>query len=359
MLATLDATPLLGARTGVGRYVASLVEALAALPGAPQLHVAAFSWRGERRPVRGARWRGHRAPARLLQFLWAHWDLPPAELVTGATDVFHGTNFVLPPLRRAGGVVTVHDLTFLRHADTVAPAVTRYRTLVPRSVARAAIVVTPSATVAEEVRAEYHIEAARVLTTPLGVDSRWLDAEPPSAEWRARRRLPAHYFLAVGTLEPRKNLPVLLAAHRALRKEDHVPPLVLAGPSGLGTAPDVDADVLAVGYVSDDDLVPLVAGATALVFPSRYEGFGLPVLEALACGVPAVVSDLPVLREVAGHHAAYVPVGDVDALASAMAAVVSDDSGIQGRAARRRHASAFTWQRCAEQTLAAYTQAVA
>ncbi|MFN2625234.1 MAG: glycosyltransferase, partial [Mycobacteriales bacterium] len=159
-------------------------------------------------------------------------------------------------------------------------------------------------------------------------------------------------------LEPRKNLPVLLAAHRRLRETvPDTPPLVLVGPPGWGPALQLDAArdaVVLTGYLDDPELARLTGAAACLVLPSRYEGFGIPPLEALACGIPVVVSDLPVLREVLGAHAHYVPVGDVDALADALAVTISRGTDATAAAARREHARQFTWERCAEATMRAY-----
>lgn len=349
----LDATPLLGARTGIGRYTAALLSALAAdSPRDEELVATAFTLRGRRGLVvpPGVVVRARGLPARALQAAWARTELPPVELLTGGLDVFHATNFVLPPLRRARGVVTVHDLAFLRMTETVSTASARYRTLVPRSLRRASVVLTPSEAVADQVR-EAYAPTAPVLAVPHGVDAAWGRAQPPDAALRSRLGLPASYVLFVGTLEPRKDLATLLAAHRLL---PDAPPLVLVGPPGWGERVDVTG-CLTPGYLDDDDLRPVVAGAAALVLPSRDEGFGLPVLEALAAGTPVVASDLPVLREVGGAHAAYAAAGDAEAFAEALRAVL-DRPGEPGP--RQAHAAAFTWARTAALHREAYALAL-
>lgn len=348
----IDATPLLGARTGIGRYTASLLTALA---GGPDDVVAtAFTLRGRLPPQPGVEVRSRPVPARVLQAAWARASWPPVELLTGRLDVFHATNFVLPPLRRAGGVVTVHDLAFLRLTHTVSAASARYRDLVPRSLRRAAVVLTPSRAVADQVREAYAavLGGTPVVAVPHGVDPAWARVAPADDALRARLRLPREYVVFVGTLEPRKDVATLLAAHRLVAG---APPLVLVGPPGWGAQVDVGGCVV-TGYLGDDDLRPLVAGAAALVLPSRDEGFGLPVLEALAAGVPVVASDLPVLREVGGAHASYAAVGDAEAFAAALQQVLADPGDGQ---ARRAHAAAYTWQRSAEAHRHAYTRASA
>lgn len=356
----LDATPLLGHRTGVGHYVAHLVDALASMSDGPDLTLTAFTARGAAalRAPPGHRVVHRRLPARALHEAWARFEVPPVELIAGRSDVFHATNFVLPPLHRAAGVVTIHDLAFLRLTGTVTAASRRYRELVPRSLRRARVVVCPAEATAADVADEYGLARDKVMITPLGVDDAWLRAIPLDPSARAGLGAPERYLLFVGSAEPRKRLPDLVAAHRsAAAASDAVAPLVLAGPSGWG--PSVDAPgALRTGYLEPAVLRSLVAGATALVLPSQYEGFGLPLLEAMACGTPVVATDIPVHREVTGGLGRLVPVGDVEALAAALVSVSEDPLDAAANRRRRDWAAAWTWTRCAALTLAAYRRAL-
>jgi glycosyltransferase involved in cell wall biosynthesis len=371
MRVALDGTPLLGTRTGIGRYVKGLVSALGALAGGPEVTLTAFTLRGdtERLRIAGVHARHRPFPARALQALWSRTSVPPVEWFSGDCDVFHATNFVLPPTRRAAGVLSIHDLSFLHHATTVTPTVLRYQTLVPRGIARAAAVLALTHTAADEIADAYGIERERVRVARPGVDGAWATARPPDAALRAALGLPERYLLFVGSVEPRKNLPVLLEALRAVRTEpgSDVPPLVLAGPAGWGPPLDTaglpDTAVVRPGYLSDDALRSVVAGATALIYPTRHEGFGLPPLEALACGTAVISSDLPVLREVTADQATYVPVDDVAALAEAIAnAIAAPASGPVAdavRAQRIAYASTWTWERCAREAYETYRFAAA
>ncbi|MGH3900274.1 MAG: glycosyltransferase family 4 protein [Pseudonocardiaceae bacterium] len=360
----LDGTPLLGQRSGIGHYTAALLRELAVRSDV-DVTVTAFTARGQV-ALRGAvppgvAVRGGPVPARALRALWQRVGWPPAELLATGADVLHATNFVLPPSRHARGVVTVHDLAFLDRPDYLAPQQRDLPDLVTRSVARAAVVCTPSAAVAEQVARRFDIPAQRIVVTPLGVDRSWLAATGPTEALRTRLGLPPRYLLFVGAAQPRKGLDVLLDAHAS---QPCLAPLVLAGPAGWGSAPVTSPRVRALGYLHDADLRCVVAGATALVLPSRAEGFGLPVLEAMATGVPVVCSDLPALREIAGGLATLVPPENPAVLATALASVdgaagSADDAAAAGcdpagAAARRAHAARYTWQACAEATVRAY-----
>jgi glycosyltransferase involved in cell wall biosynthesis len=364
----LDATPLLGVRTGIGRYVRGLLDGLAELAEDPRadvpsdLRLVPFTVRGAadlRHLARDGRTRVRThhvpVPARLLRAAWTRGALPPVEVLSGRVDVFHGTNFVLPPSGWAAGVLTVHDLTYLRHPRWLGPGSADLARLVARGLARAAAVCVPSATVREDLLEAYpralHPDAVHI--TPLGVDGRTfrpMDVDSASVLPGLRRP----YLVALGTLEPRKGLDTLVRAWERLGQGG--PQLVLAGARGWAV-PGAGRDVLVPGYVPADLLPRLLAGSAGLLMPTRYEGFGLPVLEAMACGVPVAVSDIPVMREVGGEHARYAPPGDEEAWAAAAAELLASPPGTSALAAARRYAVGFTWRRTAETTLAAWRRA--
>jgi glycosyltransferase involved in cell wall biosynthesis len=215
-------------------------------------------------------------------------------------------------------------------------------------------VLTPTQAVAAELADAYSVSPDRIQVTPMGVDDAWFSAtaaRPPG--------VPEHYVLAVGTQEPRKGLDVLLTAYRLLLADQiDVPPLVIAGGSGWGPVLDIARltpdQVITLGYVDRPQLRGLVAGALLLAFPSLYEGFGLPPLEAMASGTPVVASDLPAVREVVGSHARLVPPCDAAALATALQEVLAHPPSVDQRAGARERAASFTWRRCCEATMAAY-----
>lgn len=361
MRIALDGTPLLGPTTGVGTYVRGLVAGLIELGHAPTL--VPFTLRGGARPgdlPAGVRWRRLPVSARGLQAAWARVDLPPVELFAGRVDVFHATNFVAPPAIRAGTVVTVHDLTFDRFPQWVTPAVLRYRTLVPRALRSGrVVVVTPSRAVADEVLDRYALAPDRVVATPLGVDPSWSVVPPADDAWLAARELPEDFVVFTGAREPRKNLTTLLAAHRLARRSGDVPDLVLAGPPGWGRAMGPPQDgVHVTGWLQRGELQSLVGRARAAAMPSFYEGFGLPVLEAMAAGTRVLASDIAAHRESSGGFARLIPAEDTDAWADALLASWAEPEPAVTTAARE-WAVRHSWTSCAERTVSAYERSLA
>ncbi|GLZ38509.1 glycosyltransferase family 1 protein [Actinokineospora sp. NBRC 105648] len=349
----IDGTPLLGNRTGIGRYTGALAEELASSSHV-DMRAVAFTlrgWRALRRVLpHGVQARGIPVPARLLRLAWLKAPFPPVELFAGLTDVVHGTNFVLPAAFRAAGVLTIHDLNFLDHPDELNRFDTHLPELVGLSARRAGIICTPTRAVAEQVVERLEVSEDKVRVTPLGVDPAWFTARPPNLDLARKLGLPAQYLLFVGAAGPRKALEWLLKAHAATPE---LPPLVLVGPGHRSS----DQRVITTGYLSESDLRSVVAGAGALALPSRDEGFGLPVLEAMACDVPVVCTDIPALREVTGGHARLVPFGDTEALATALTDALENPADPTTISTRRTHAATHTWRRCAELTVAAYRAA--
>ncbi|RZQ62881.1 glycosyltransferase family 1 protein [Amycolatopsis suaedae] len=352
----LDGTPLLGTRTGIGHYTASLLEELVSwgVDDTVDARTVAFTLRGWRRLrsvlPHGVRARGMPVAARLLRQCWLRGNFPPVELFAGRTDVVHGTNFVLPAAFRAAGVQTVHDLAFLDAPGELSPSDRDLPALVRSGAARADVICTPTSAVADSVAERLDVSRDKIMVTPLGVDPAWFTARPLPEEQRQALGLPAEYLLFVGAAGPRKGLTWLSRAHAAA---PDLPPLVFTGPGRFTTS----ERALHTGYLPPVDLRAVVAGASALVLPSRDEGFGLPVLEAMACDVPVVCTDIPALREVSGGFAELVPRDDVDALVTALRAAVSDPHAASTLAQRRAHAAGFTWRRCAELTVQAYRTA--
>jgi glycosyltransferase involved in cell wall biosynthesis len=345
--AAYDAGPLLDPPTGVGRYTAELADALE-LQGA-ELKRYAVSLRGAPNPDI-ARWR---VPGRVARAVWRRFDKPAITRLTGRVDLVHATNFVLPALGRVPGVVTVHDLSFLK--EDVFPGGERLRDLVPWSVKRAAKVLVPTEAMAAEVSDAYGLDGDRVVVTYEGIAPVFFGATPLSDGALGKLGIPGPFILAVGTIEPRKNLGRLLAAWSAIRGSLPGWSLVLAGPRGWGPELPATPGVILTGWVGDLTLPGLLAAAELFCYPSLYEGFGLPPLEAMAAGTPVVAGRYSAAAEVLAEGAELVDPFDPDALAETLLRVAGDEA-LRRRMilAGRAQATSYTWHRTAAATLKAY-----
>jgi glycosyltransferase involved in cell wall biosynthesis len=369
----LDATPLLGHPTGVGVFTRGALQALGARD---DLDVRAFavSWRrrqgiADQLPP-GVTVSQRPMPARPLHAAWALGNQPAIESFIGRVDVVHGTNFVVPPTRKAGAVVSVHDLTPIHFPELCNAATLAYPDLIRRAIARGAWVHTDSEFVANEVRSAFAVDPERVVAVPPGVPD--LPAgSPRGPSSTTERLLPAgttRYILAIGTAEPRKDLPGLVRAFDQVAA-DHVDQadlaLCLAGPAGWGedalTAAIAHSPhssrIVRTGWVSDQELADLLLGAAVLAYPSVYEGFGFPPLQAMEAGVPVVATRAGSLPEVLGEAAALVPVGQPDELAAALSNVLGNsDYRQQLITAGHAQAARYQWAACGEGLARLYRQ---
>jgi len=276
----------------------------------------------------------------------------------------HATSAAVPPTRGRPLVATVHDLAFRHYPDAYPAAGRRYHDRAARIVAgEAARVIAVSQATADDLTELYGVEPARISVVPLGVEPPGAADQPAAARLLADLGVRGPFLLAVGTLEPRKNLPRLLAAFGEVTDElpDHF--LVVAGPVGWGPTlrPTWDSvRVKLAGPVGDPVLRALYRTAEGLAYPSLYEGFGLPVVEAMAHGLPVLTSDRSSLPEVAGDAAVLVDPLDRGAIAKGLVRLVTD-SALRRRLADAgpRRAARFTWPATAAGTWAAYREVLA
>lgn len=331
---------------GVSRYMFTLLSGLAANEGAEgTLHYTAFVNPVEAEAARAsdparsgrvrmvaARWRTS-APARRI--VWEQVALPGL-LRKLRADVFHSPVNVLPSRLPCASVVTIHDLAFLRYPQYFRPARRVYQRRFTRRSARAAsLVVTVSEATKRDVMEYFGVAESRIRVIHPAIDEDFRPQRDPAtrASFRSRLGLPDRYILFLGTIEPRKNLLTLIEAYATLRAMDpDTPPLILAGAKGWYyqavfdkvRALGLERSVTFAGYVDRNDQPLWYSCAELCVYPSLYEGFGLPVVEALACGTPTVTSNVSSLPEAGGTVALLVDPGSQDALAHAMRDVLSD-----------------------------------
>ena len=357
----LDYRPALRARTGVGEYVHRTALALAATaPTGSQVAVFSSSWKDRlQAPGNAIRTCDVRVPVRTLNWTWHRLGWPPIEWLAGDADVVHSPTPLLLPAARAAQVVTIHDLFFLDHPDATAAEIRRdYASLVGDHARRADVVVTVSTTVAQQVASRLDVPPERIVTCHNG-----------APDWQPRGRVPDEGpVICVGTLEPRKNIAGLLDAWERLVAVGMRVPLQLAGGAPAGAAPllarlqrpPLRGVVEHVGYVEERDREAFYTRARLLVLPSLDEGFGIPAVEAMAAGVPVVVSRRGALPEVCGDAAEYVEPDDPQGISDTIARLLASPARLDElRMLGIARARLFSWNASAQRLWDAYADAVA
>lgn len=343
---------------GTGVYGVELVREFAGLTG---LDVVGVAGRHRRPPTAGfeppVAVKALPLAGPLLYEGWLRINWPRVEAATGAVDVVHATS-IIPAATSAPLVVTVHDLAFFHDpSHFTRRGVDVFRRSVERVKRRASRVICVSQATLDDCLAN-GFDVDRLRCVENGVRAGTVSDASVSAV-RAHHRLPDRYLLFVGTIEPRKNLARLLEAHASLG--DRIPDLVIVGATGWGESlvpPEASKGrVHSLGFVPADDLAALYAGALALCYPSIREGFGLPILEAMAHGTPVVTSANGATEEVAGGAAILVNPLDVASIADGILRVIEQRDALSGRA--RDRATQLSWRRTAELTREVYAEAAA
>ncbi len=374
MRIAIDYTAALKQRGGIGRYTRGLITTLAELDTKNQYTLLASAdapWPGftpfESNP--NFRLIKYPLPERWLTIAWHRLQLPiPVDWFTGPADLFHSPNFILPPTRRLKTLLTVHDLSFIRHPQGAVSNLRRWlEKVVPRSLALADHILADSLSTKQDLIEIFDIQADRITVVGAGVEARFRPIGDSHQRETVRRRYqlpakPEKFILGLGTLEPRKNFTGLIQAfsNSPARETHH---LVIAGGKGwlyddiftaAETSPASDRIHL-IGFVDDDDLPTLYTLADIFAYPSHYEGFGIPVIEAMACGTPVVCGNNSSLPEVAGQAALLVTATDTGALADALHRLVNDTS-LREKVINQgfRQAQKFTWRAAAKRLLGVY-----
>jgi glycosyltransferase involved in cell wall biosynthesis len=363
----VDIQAALSQRAGVGRYTRHLVEHLAPL-ARPSEEVDLFYFDFRRRGLdfacpgahpRPVRW----IPGQYVQQAWKRFHWPPFNWFSGKADLYHFPNFTIPPLRHGKALVTIHDMSFVRHPEFAETKNLKYLTAMIHDTARRAdAIITDSKFSKREIETCLGVPPEKVFAIPLGVAPHLV--RPTPAQIQAGRQalsLNRPYLLTVGTIEPRKNLPFMIDVFEQLEGMDC--DLVIAGMPGWKVEPIMDrmnrspkrSRIRYLNYVPDNQLPALYAGAELFLITSFYEGFGFPPLEAMSYGTPVISSAGGSLAEVLGDDAIIIPEFDTGAWISAIRDLLNDPA----RRARLAslapaHAARYSWTETARQTWDVY-----
>ncbi len=377
MRVAIDITAAATQQAGIGRSVRELVSALVIDPDRPDLTLV-YTRRGPSRVADALavheRVRVRRVPIspRIALAAWFKARAPvPAEAMTGRATVFHGPDFTLPPLLAAHGVLTVHDLSYVIRPQDAHPRQRQFlEKAVPKSIDRARLVIAVSEATKRDLMQRYGVRPQRIRVVPNAVPE-WLGPVTDQQILCAVRRrlgLPQRFVLSVGTIQPRKNIEGLARAVASASGAGRRPALEHVHVGGEGWLCDrvyaaierAGDRVRFVGRVDDETLRALYTMADAFAYPSHGEGFGIPILEAFACGCPVLTSDTPATTEVAAGAALAVDPSDPEALARGLIALMTDEprrSELIERGHRRRHA--YSWRQSARRLIQVYQEAAA
>lgn len=372
----IDYTPAVRQQAGIGRIIRGQVEALLRInPGYDlRLFVTGRISPSEQAMAPLPLYSTPYLDERNLVRLWHRLDLPVPRvewIVGGQIDLIHATDFVLPPSKARRKIVTVHDLAFLHYPEAAMPGLHRYlNTVVPRSVRRADHLIADSHNTARDLNELWQIPVEQITVVQGAVDHvRFRPIQDTDTLARVRTKYgigDRPFILGLSKLQPRKNFARLIRAFHHAREDAAISHrLVIGGSKGwlfdeiFATVQELGLtdEVIFPGFVDDADLPALYTAADIFAYPSLYEGFGLPILEALACDTPVLTADNSCLPEAGGPGALYVDAESVESIAHGLIQLSTDSDLRDGlRAAGRAHAALFTWERSAQQLLDAYRQ---
>lgn len=362
-------------RSGVGNYQLNLLKALLSIDRENSYQLYAFNLRNRHRfseiqfPSLNYEIKVSSIPQRLMTLWWLLFNSPSLERVVGDCDLYHVSEVCIQPVKKAKTVAFVHDLTTLKYPQYHTKGnIFLHRQRFNR-LSKVDGILTNSEVTKRDIAEHLKINPDKIFVTHLGADESFRPMEKFEVKPVLQKyQLYKPYILFVGTLEPRKNIPTLIRAFNELKLQYQIPhQLVLAGQKGwlyhdifkeMNASPFI-SDIRYIGYASDSDLPALMNGASVFSYPSFYEGFGLPVLEAMQCGTPVVTSSVSSLPEVGGEACLYVHPESFDQLSNQIFKILNDSafaSSLSKKGIER--AQDFSWEKCAKKTLEAYQSIV-
>jgi glycosyltransferase involved in cell wall biosynthesis len=370
----LDGYPLTEPRTGVGHYTLELARALAIASPSDQFELvspAAFEPTIVDELNRASLANLHSTTAKASSIRGHWWSIGlPLYARRARFDLFHGTNFDVPLWNSRRSVVTIHDLSSLLHPDKHRQrSVRRARVRLPLAIRLAKKIITPTESVKREVCEYFAVNPNKVAAIPLAA-RRNFQTLVPSQTIAIRKRLNIEddFLLFVGTLEPRKNLLTLLKALQQILSQTSLrPQLVIAGGEGwlmdetfsFMDKSEISGRLRLTGYLGDEELCALYSSCRLFIYPSLYEGFGLPPLEAMACGAPVIAGRIPALQETLGQSARLVDPNDARELAKNIIELWTDEQQRQKLSSSgKQNAARFSWEQTARMTLEVYREVV-
>lgn len=370
----IDYTPAYDQGGGIGRYVRELVHALAHTPDKHnyRLFVAGASAQTlPSPPAKNFVWKPTPVNNRWLARLWHKGRIPlPIESFIGNVDLYHATDFVLPPSRKSTRtILTVHDLSYIRTPETASPRLQRYlETVVPRSIQKADHILADSTATQSDIVSVYGVEPEKITVLLSGVGQQFEPVRDTERLASVRRKYQIGekpFVFAIGTVQPRKNYARLTQAIAQLHRNGHDVDLVIAG--GKGWLEDelyktidmlgLQQRVHLIGYADELDIPALYSASICSAFVSLYEGFGLPILESMACGTPVITSNISSMPEVAGHAAITVDPTNVNAISDGIERIITETRYRDELTQRGfSHIQQFTWEKSVQTLLNVYDQ---
>lgn len=358
-------------RSGVGQYQINLLNTLLKIDKENFYNLYAFNFRNRERfadikfPSENYRINVIPIPQRLITAWWLLASFPLLESLAGECDIYHVSEVCIQPAKKAKSVAFIHDLTtvFYPHHHVKSNVFLHGRRF--KNIHKVDAVLTNSEYTKKDIVEYLHVNPEKVIVTHLGADERFCRKNQSEVQQVLRRyNLTKPYILFVGTLEPRKNIKTLIKAFDNLKNKYKMPhQLILAGQAGWFCEEIFEAisssvnksDIRHLGYILDEDVPVLMNGAQAFAYPSFYEGFGLPILEAMQCGVPVIASATSSMPEVGGNACIYINPDDVNDLSEKIYTVISDENLRKELSEKGiERAKNFSWEKCARKTLRVY-----